>query len=471
VIYALEGATNDGPWLNPERFRRTNGVLRYSRGDAGDRMSITAMAYSARWNATDQIPQRAAASGLVDRFGAIDPSDGGSTSRQSLSWDMQQRAGDGQWLANAYIVRSRLALYSDFTYFLDDPVNGDQFSQAEKRTLFGGSLARQWAMPIAGRESTTTLGLQLRQDRIDPIGLYDTVARERVATVREDRVRESSAGLYAQNDTQWTPWLRAIAGLRYDRYVFDVDGGSRNAGIASPKLSFVFGPWAKTEYFANVGRGFHSNDARGTTVTPLVRTSGMEIGARTEILPGLQSSLALWQLKLASELVFAGDAGDTEPSRASRRSGIEWNNHWRAANWLLVDADVAVSRARFTQHEPAGDFVPGSVGKVLSLGATVTELGPWFAQFQLRYFGPRPLIEDDSQRSKSTSLASVRVGYRVTPRLKLALDVFNVFNRKASDIDYYYVSRLRGEPAAGVADTHFHPVEPRSARVTLTANY
>jgi outer membrane receptor protein involved in Fe transport len=282
------------------------------------------------------------------------------------------------------------------------------------------------------------------------------------------KVRESSVGVFLQNDTQWTPWLRVIAGVRGDRYHFDI---ADNASIASPKLSLVFGPWAGTEYFFNWGWGFHSNDARTATATPLVRSKGAELGARTEIISGLQSSIALWQLRLASELVFAGDAGETEPSRASRRSGVEWNNHWRATRRLWIDADFSASRARFTQDDPAGNHVPGAVGKVVSLGASVIDYGPWFGQFQLRYFGPRPLVEDDSRRSQATTLASLRVGYKFSPRLKMALDVFNLFDRKASDIDYYYVSRLPGEPLSGVADTHFHPVEPRAARVTLTANF
>ena len=192
---------------------------------------------------------------------------------------------------------------------------------------------------------------------------------------------------------------------------------------------------------------------------------------RTEIVPGLQSSFALWQLKLGSELVFSGDAGDTEPSRASRRSGVELNNHYIANRWLLLDADLAFSRARYTQFDPVGQSIPGSVDAVVSGGVTVIGLGPWFGQFQVRYFGPRPLIEDDSVRSNSTTLAYVRVGYNITPQVKVALDVFNLFNREASDIDYYYASRLKGEPADGVNDIHFHPVEPRRFRVTLTANF
>ena len=206
-------------------------------------------------------------------------------------------------------------------------------------------------------------------------------------------------------------------------------------------------------------------------MTPLVRSKGGELGMRTEIVPGLQSSLALWQLKLGSELIFVGDAGETEASRASRRRGIEWNNHYRANRWLLLDADFAVSRARFADDDPAGNFIPGSIDKVASVGATVEGYGPWFGQFQLRYFGPRPLTEDDSVRSKATTLAYLRVGCKITPNVRLAIDVFNLFDRKASDIDYFYASRLQGEPLAGVEDVHFHPVEPRRIRASLIANF
>jgi outer membrane receptor protein involved in Fe transport len=490
LTYALETSHNDGPWDLPENFRKFNGLLRYSVGNAADRTTVTAMAYSARWNSTDQIPERAVNDGLIDRFGAIDDTDGGRTQRTSLSMQTQRTLSDGVFKANAYAIQSRLNLFSNFTYFLNDPVNGDQFEQAEKRQVFGGGASRSFNGDWGGRDMVNTLGVQVRHDRLSPVGLYNTVARERISTVQESQVRETSVGLYGESSVQWTPWLRSVAGLRWDRFDFDVDSsvagnsGKDNASITSPKLSFVFGPWAKTELFANYGWGYHSNDARGVTatvspatllatqsVTPLVRSRGGEIGARTEIVPGLQSSLSLWYLTLGSELLFVGDAGDTEASRASRRYGVEWNNHYVANAWLLFDADLAASHARFSQSDPVGDYIPGAIDTVASLGVTVTDLGPWFGQFQLRYFGPRPLIEDNSQRSKSTTLASARVGYKLTKDIRVALDVFNLFDRKASDIDYFYASRLQGEPAAGVDDTHFHPVEPRSVRLTLTMNF
>ena len=465
-------------------------MLRYSFGDGRDRSSLTAMAYSAGWHSTDQIPRRAVEQGQVGRFGAVDPSDGGRTARYSLSYSFERRLDDGVFRLNAYAIQSRLNLFSNFTYYLNDPVNGDQFEQAEQRRVVGLAASRSWAATLAGREMTNTLGVQVRHDRLDPVGLYASVGGQRTATVQESRVRQTAVGLYAENAVQWTPWLRSVAGLRFDRYRFDVassiaaNAGGRDAQLASPKLSLIFGPWRRTEYFVNYGHGFHSNDARGTVATvspregapidpvnPLVRSKGGEIGLRTEIVPGLQSSLVAWQLRLGSELVFSGDAGDTAPNRPSRRYGIEWNNHWRVAKWLLLDADFAFSRARFTEDDPVGNAIPGSVERVASLGATLAGGGPWSGQLQLRYFGPRPLIEDASRQSRATTLTYARLGYRLTPRLKLALDVFNLFDRKASDIDYYYASRLRGEPAGGVDDVHFHPVEPRSARLTLTANF
>ena len=494
LLAAVEAAHNDGPWTNPEHFKRFNGLLRYSLNEGGVKQSLTLMAYTAKWDSTDQVPQRAVDSGQIGRFDAIDPSDHGQTRRASLSWNALKVVDDGEWRANAYAINSHLDLFSNFTYFLDNPVNGDQFEQAENRRVFGGSLSRLWTGTLAGRESSNTLGVQVRHDRLSPVGLYTAEGGTRTSVTQESRVKETSIGLYGQNDTRWLPWLRSITGLRTDRVNVDVrsnitdNSGERSAWISSPKLSLVFGPWSQTEFFANTGWGFHSNDARGMTArvtaktgdpiasaVPLVRTKGSELGLRTELIPGLQSSVALWQLRLNSELVFVGDAGETEASGASRRRGIEFNNHYVAAPWLLLDGDVAFSQARFST--PQGDApnegtqVPGSVRTVVSLGATVTEFGRWFGQAQLRYFGPRPLIEDNSVRSKGTTLAYARVGYKLDARTKVSVDVFNLFNRKVSDIDYFYKSRLQGEPLEGVNDVHSHPAEPRTVRLTLNVGF
>lgn len=492
LLFGLDLARNNGPWREPENFHKSNGVLRYSHGEKDNGFSLTGMAYNARWDSTDQIPARAIADGSIDRFSTIDASDGGISHRYSLSFEGAQGDDSGRSDLTVYALKSDLKLFSNFTYFLDDPINGDQFEQAEQRQMFGFAASRQWYGSFAGRKSDTHAGVESRYDHLDPIALYKTVNRNRLDTTRSDKVKESSAGVYLSNTTQWMDWFHIVIGVRFDKYDFDVDSrvddnsGSESDSITSPKASLVFGPWAKTEFFLNYGEGFHSNDARGvvrfggegeqqTAVTPLVKSRGSEVGVRSDFISALQTSLAIWQLKLESELVFVGDAGNTEAARASNRYGIEWSNHYIANEWLLIDFDVSVSRARFSDHrsedDPPGNYIPGSVDRVASLGVTLADIGPWFAESQLRYFGPRPLIEDNSARSNATTLVYLRGGYRFDQNWKATLDIFNLFNRRVSDIDYYYTSRLNGEDATGVDDSHFHPVEPRTWRASVTYNF
>jgi outer membrane receptor protein involved in Fe transport len=309
---------------------------------------------------------------------------------------------------------------------------------------------------------------------IGVVGLYRTEARSRFATMREDSVKQMSAGLFGQMEYQWNPVLRTTMGLRGDVYRFAVGGPPYMRGLASPKLSAVFGPWSGTEVYANAGYGFHSNDARtvlSDDSTPLVRARGAEIGLRTVGIPHVQSTVSLWRLGLDSELVFAGDAGSTEASRPSRRVGIEWATYASPRRWLAFDGDVALSRATFTDVDPAGDRIPGSVQTVISLGVSIHDVKRLSGSVRLRHFGPRPLIEDDSVRSSATSLLSAQAGYRIGSHSRVVVELFNLLNEMASDIDYFYTSRLRDEPSAGIADIHTHPALPRGLRATMQVNF
>ena len=201
-------------------------------------------------------------------------------------------------------------------------------------------------------------------------------------------------------------------------------------------------------------------------VPGLVAARGYELGARTEWIPGLQSSLALWKLNFDSELVYVGDAGATEPNRPSTRHGVEWNNRYVPLPWLLVDADLAWTHARFADDDPAGRRIPNAVDKVASLAVTARDLGPWSASVQWRYLGSGALIEDNSVRSSPSLTTNLRVTRQLWRGTELTLDAFNVFDRKVNDIEYFYESQLPGE-AAPVADKHVHPAEPRTLRLTL----
>jgi hypothetical protein len=482
LLYAFEAFHDDGPWVHPDGFRKYNGVLRLSSGSAESGFSVTAMAYNGRWNATDQIAERSVADGTLSRFGAVDPTDGGSTRRTSLSAEWQETGEGKRTKVTAYAIGYDLNLFSNFTYFLDDPVHGDQLEQEDRRVVLGAKASREWIGSLFGFDAESTIGVQVRHDNISALGLYHTEARQRLETIRADHVRQASFSLYGDSRVQWTSKLRTVVGLRADLYRFDVasdqpgDSGATTPGIVSPKLSIVLGPFAGTELYLDGGFGFHSNDGRGATlardrVSPLVRAKGAEAGMRSAALPGVSTSFAAWMLDLDSELVFSGDSGTTEPSRASRRVGLEWASTWSALSWLTLEADLAWSRARFTEHAPEGDHVPGSIEGVGTLGASVSDLAGFSGSLRLRYFGPRSLSEDGRVRSSPSTLLNARVGYQVARGLRLDVDVFNVLNHATSDVDYFYTSRLPGEPAEGVADVHFHPVSPRTVRAGLVATF
>ncbi len=490
LLYALELEHNDGPFVHPDDYRKINGILRFYEGDVADGFNVTAMGYKAKWNSTDQIAQRAIDSGFISgRFAAIDPTDGGESHRYSLSGAWHRAAEGSLAKVNAYVIDYQLNLFSDFTYFLDNPVNGDQFNQPDRRvtTALNASYTRE--LPFAGRASDSTIGLQVQNDNIHN-ALYSTEARQRLSITRQDHIIETSAGVYVENTTHWFEKFRTVVGIREDYYRFNVASNiGLNSGItseqrSSPKLNLVFGPWAKTEYYLNLGQGFHSNDARGTTisvdpksgvpavrVTPLVRSNGAEVGARTVIIPDLQSSLTLYVLDFDSELIFQGDAGTTSAGRPSRRTGFEFANYYKLNDWLTIDADLAYARARFRDYDPVGERIPGAVEGVASLALAIDNVGSYYGEIGYRYFGPRPLIEDNSVRSKSTATINAHVGYKISPRNRIELEGFNLANRQASAIDYYYTSRLPGEPAAGVNDIHFHPIESRSFRFNFVSNF
>ncbi|MBN9488633.1 MAG: TonB-dependent receptor [Alphaproteobacteria bacterium] len=472
---AFEIERYDGPWQIPDAVRKYNGVLSYSEGTRDNGLSITAMAYTNSWHSTDQVPQRAVFDGSIGRFSGIDPTDGGDSQRYSLSGRWGRKDETTTDKIEAYFIYSTLNLYNNFTYFLNDPDNGDQFQQSDKRRILGLTASHAVKHKLLGYEAEGTIGLQLRYDNID-VGLFNTFQRTPLSTIRTDHVNETSAGLYFEEKVQWNRWLRSTLGMRGDMYWATDESSLSSASsqtasfLPSPKLGLVFGPFDKTEFYLNAGFGFHSNDVRGIAqgAPLLVRSRGAEIGARMQAIKGLDSTLSIFILEFDSELVFSGDAGDTEPSRASRRIGVEWTNRYRPISWATFDADFAYTYARFQDtNNPVGDYIPQAPAVVASAGITLGEDTGWFGAMRWRFFGARPLIEDGSVWSGATSLFDARVGYTFQNGLKLTLDVLNLLNTQADQVSYYYTSRLPGEPLAGVNDVHFHPVEPIALRFTV----
>jgi hypothetical protein len=483
-----EWNTYDGPWEREENFQRWNAFARYFQGDEENSMSITAMGYGGEWDSSDQIPLRAVQNGSLGLFGNLDDSNGGESQRHSLQFDLKTTKGTEVTRYRAYGVFYDLDLFSNFTYFLDDPMRGDQFEQQEERVIFGGEIVREWQdRQLFGREAEFAAGFQTRHDLVNDIGLYKTERRERHNTVRVDDIYESSYGVFGESTVKWNSWFRTVAGVRADAFYFDVtsdntaNSGDKWSGIVSPKLSAIFGPWNETELYVNFGTGFHSNDARGVNntvdpttgdplpgVDPLVRTIGGEFGVRTQVIPTLTSTLSLWWLDSDSELVYVGDAGLNEAGPASRRFGIEWTNYWRPCDWVSVDGEIALTHARFLDVG-ADDRIPNSIPVMFSGGIALGHEEGFFGSMRARAFVGRPLEESGDIEGKNTFTLNAQVGYR-TKDWEVALECLNLLDREDNDIEYFYPSQLSTE-AAPVDDIHFHPAEPRMVRVKMTYRF
>ena len=387
-------------------------------------------------------------------------------------------------------MRYGLNLIQNFTYFLANPVNGDQFEQVDRRTSIGVKLTHRRLRQLLGRPMEWKAGTQLRHDDASVIGLYDTVRQRRTNTVREDALRQTSLDVFGEGVLDWTSFFRTSLGIRADIYRFAVDANNPlNAGagvdsIVSPKLTAILGPWQQTEFYANWGEGFHSNDVRCATIRvdprtnelaerfrPLVKARGGEIGVRTVGLHGLHSTVAVWYLDFDSELVFLGDASVTAASRPSHRYGIEWSNYIWFTPWMTAEADLVFTSARFSDDDPAGPRIPGSLNRVFSGALTFEPVKRLFGSVRVRHFGPRPLIEDNSVRSDSTTVWNGQFGFRFNRRVTISFGVFNLLNSPVSDIDYFYTSRLQGEPLEREDNVHTHPSIPRTARVALQMRF
>jgi opacity protein-like surface antigen/outer membrane receptor protein involved in Fe transport len=526
LLYAGEFNTYNGPWATPEDVRKFNGLVRYSQGTATDGFSVTGVAYANNWNSSDQVALRAITTGQIGLFGEIDPTDGGDTNRFMLSARFAHSDDTGMWKANAYAVKYTLDLFNNFGWFTNNPILGDQFHQSDNRIYSGGSVSRTFDGSLFNLPSQTVFGVQTRDDSIE-VGLTNTFHRQFVSNTLVDHVNEGNVGIYAQNTTHWTDWWRTTIGLREDYFAASVNStlqpvnsGNPNTAMTNPKFTTVFGPFDKTEFFLGAGLGYHSNDARGVTATEvpgdpstpqsptpfLTRTAGAEIGARTKIVPGLDSSISLFYLHQASELIFDGDTGTTVPGPPSLRTGVEITNTYRPLPWLRLDADVAVTRARFTSFDTAqdqlyqslagfpqaqignapGNLIPEAPWMVASAGITLGGQTGWFSTLRWRYISDRPLTEDGVFQSPPVNVINARVGFQFTNGWRIQLDALNLLNSTSYNASYAYGALLPSDslfakcfptsgaptvPAAvcqnGFMDYSIHPMEPLAFQLTL----
>ena len=489
ITGALELQGYDGPWIDiTEDVNKVNGFFKFARNNELGKRSITAMIYDNEWNSADQIPSRAISEGIIDDFGSLDKTLGGSTRRMSVSSEYSHDHKTNKVVWRSYIIGYELDLWSNFTYLLDDPVGGDQFKQKDKRTIFGGSYENLW---VGNTESFTEhrFGIDFRHDAVDEVGLYRSREREIMGPIREDQVDESSISSFYEMSFDLRSSWRAVLGIRADAFKFKVNSKDYNLTdddsdfILSPKASIAYAFSDNNEMYFSYGNGFHSNDARGvitfrdpiteeklSPADPLVKSTGFEWGIKALINEQLNTSLAVWSLELDSELLFVGDAGNTEANRPSKRWGIEFNNLWSINEIWSLEADFAYSNAKFNDDDLENRSVPGSLKNVASGILSAEYPNGFFGSLSFRYFGEVPLVEDGTIKSDGSTYANLALGWSMDD-WQVQLDILNIFDSSDHDVDYFYASRLAGEPLGGYDDIHYHIFEPRQIRLYLSRDF
>ena len=483
LTLGVEAHGNDGPWDNiDEDVRKKNALIRYSNEMYGGSFNVTFMAYDNSWNSADQIPQRAVNSGIISEYGSLDTAVGGESSRYSISsaWKSDKLS------ISAYAIRSELDLFSNFTYYLDRPANGDQFEQVDERTIYGGEIVHNTHYHLMDTTLYHTSGVQLQYDKIGNVSLHRTQARERQSTIRQDSVDEYSVGVFSGLGVDVTENIAINIGARYDYFGVDVssdlaqNSGTEQDGLFSLKGGVTYTASPNLEFYLSAGQSFHSNDARGATmhrdpqtnalvdpVDLLVRGVGSEVGVRYFDGKKLNLSLALWQLNLDSELLFVGDAGTTEANRGSNRWGVELAAYYWWSNFLSSDFEFAWNHARFSKNSNSeGNYIAGSLPYVVSSGITLSPIKEFETTLRWRYFGKRTLDSYNNVKSDPFNVFNLNMQYK-HDKFLYKLSVLNLFDSRDHDIDYLYESRLQGEALSGYEDIHFHPIEPRTLRFMI----
>lgn len=464
-LFAAEVYRTNGPFTEGERYRRVSLVSRGSESVAGGKLTWTAQTFLSAWRAAGQIPLRAVRAGTISRFGAIDPNEGGNSQRHSLALDYRSRTSpDSEVHLTAWIARNRLNLYSNFGLFAGDRIDGDMVRQVDDRVYTGMRAAWVLERQLGGLRVLTRMGTQARYDMSKP-SVAHAPRRMVQSTLTSSTVDEVAAGLFGELDLRWSHWLRAVAGVRYDAVMVQVQdrmrdegaaerSGERFADIVSPKLSLIFHAHEWLDLYANFGSGYHSNDARGmvlrgsSRVDPFARALAYELGARLMQGRRWQLSWSGYLLDLASETVFVGDDGSTEPRGKTRRLGTELNAALQLLPWLKWDGSLSYSRAAFVDNAGNADAVALAPRWLLQSGIEAEHTTGVAGRVSLLWVGDRPATEDGALTAEGFVRLDATLEYR-QPWYGLQLAVQNLTDASYRSAQFASVTRLQNESGEG----------------------
>jgi hypothetical protein len=480
---ASEYFTSDGYFESPQDFHRFNIVGKYTAIIKNNtKLTVLASALDSKWDASGQVPERAVANGSISRFGAIDNSEGGHTSRINISAQLHHRFKNGWQMSDQfYFTKYKFNLYSNFTFFLNDPVNGDEIRQQENRNVWGytGILSKNYKAGV--KKAATEIGYGFRYDDINDIALSHVVRRVFLNDVQRGDIREANSFIYLNQDIELNHQLNLNPGLRYDFFRFgyrntlngETGFAKKQKGTISPKLNLSYAASSKLKLYLNSGIGFHSNDSRLITDNmannSLPKVFGADLGAILKPSKSLVIKTAFWYLYSQQEFVYVGDEGIVEPSGKTRRIGIDASARWQLKRWLYADIDLNYARPRAIGEVKGNDYVP-LAPSFTSVGGLSAKMKNGFnGSLRYRYISNRPANEDNSVVAEGYFLLDAVLSY-TWKRFEFSLSGENLLNRNWKEAQFNTESRLKNEPSP-VSEIHFTPGTPRFIKAGIAFNF
>ncbi|ASS47947.1 MAG: hypothetical protein A3D31_01360 [Candidatus Fluviicola riflensis] len=447
-------------------------------------LSLSFSGFNSSWDASGQVPDRAVKSGLITRFGSIDPTEGGATSRMNANLIYKAKLKKGEFESQVYTSSYKFRLYSNFTFFLEDSINGDQIEQGDVRTTSGINSSYSVNHRLGSLNNRLTVGAAFRSDDINN-ELWHTVKRQRLTNTALAAINEVATAFYFNEVIRFSDKLRLELGGRYDYMTFNVRdhvpsdttrqnySGFNYQTAFSPKANLIYSPSSRYQFFMNYGHGFHSNDARSTVQEQanhqLPLSVGGEIGTLLHLGKKVVISTALWTLNLENELVYVGDAGTTENKGSSRRTGIDVSARWQIIPSLIADVDFNLSEnylteSLFGQRNKTDYHIP-LAPTLTSTGGLAYTFKKINASIRYRYMTDRAANEANTVTALGYLIIDGGVNYQ-QQHFKIGLNVENILNAEWNEAQFDTESRLQNETQS-VSEIHYTPGTPFAVKLSI----
>lgn len=480
---ATEYVLTDGPFETPQNFKRINLFGKYtSRLNNNSTLSFIVSRFTSKWDASGQIPQRLIDNGLLSRFGAVDATEGGQTARTNGIVNFLKPINENTVLTStAYYTHYQFELYSNFTFFLDDPINGDQIRQKESRNLYGSTTEWKYKFNTNKGKGLVQFGFGFRADETKATELSHTLKRSQtLAQLKLGNIDQTNVFSYLNSEFDFGKF-KINPAIRLDYFKFNYQDllatnymtQNKNKGKVSPKLNFIYTQNNNWQVYLKSGLGFHSNDTRvvvanqGKEIVPTA--FGSDLGTIFKPIPRLVINSALWYLQLQEELVYVGDAATVVISGKTKRFGADLGIRYQLSDYLFLDGDATYTYARSVAAPKGKDYLPLAPDVTATMGLSVSKYKGFSGGLHSRYLKARPANEDNTIVAKGYLISDCNLNYEIK-NTTFGIAVENIFNSKWNETQFATESRLQNE-SNSVEEIHFTPGTPFFFKARIAYRY